>query len=254
VGAVGLHGESALLAFAASGRAVAHLWEAPLGLVAPSSYRRYARLAQIQADFARRGVAVELRPSGGGVVPQGPGNLNMSLAFPVSQPIGSLSDAIYQHLCAILQAALAGLGIRAEARAVAGSFCDGRYNLAVGGRKIAGTAQYWRRREANGHAVLAHAVLLVDADPAAATGLANAFEAALGSGRTYDPDAVTSVALSLPGNDADPERRLSSIVRGALRRALAYAAVGAHRERLAELTPRRRGTDRERSSCSCDQR
>lgn len=220
VGAVGLHGESALLAFAAAGRAVAHLWEAPPGLIVPRSYRRYARLAQIQADFARRGLAVELRPSGGGVVPQGPGILNMSLAFPVSQPIGSLSDTIYQHLCAILRAALAGLGIRAEARTVVGSFCDGRYNLAVGGRKIAGTAQYWRRREGNGHSVLAHAVLLVDADPVAATGLANAFEAALGSGRAYDPDAVTSVALSLPRNDAEPEQRLSSIVRGALRRAL----------------------------------
>ena len=221
VGAVGLQGESTLLAFAAAGRAVAHLWEAPPGLIAPRSYRRYARLAQIRTDFARHGVAVELRPSGGGVVPQGPGILNMSLAFPVSQPIGSLSDVIYQHLCTILQAALAGLGIRAEARAVAGSFCDGRYNLAVGGRKIAGTAQYWRRREANGHTVLAHAVLLVDADPAAATGLTNAFETALGSGRAYDPDAVTSVALSLPGNDADPEQGLSSIVRRALRRALA---------------------------------
>ena len=216
-----MQGERALLAFAAAGRAVAHLWEAPPGLIAPRSYRRYARLAQIQTDFARHGVAVELRPSGGGVVPQGPGILNMSLAFPVSQPIGSLSDAIYQHLCAILQSALAGLGIRAEARAVGGSFCDGRYNLAVGGRKIAGTAQYWRRRGANGHAVLAHAVLLVDADPVAATGLANTFEAALGSGRAYDPDAVTSVALSLPGNDASPDRGLSSVVRGALRRALA---------------------------------
>lgn len=225
VGAVGLQGESALLAFALAGRAAAHLWEAPLGLIAPRSYRRYARLAQVQADFARCGVAVELRPSGGGVVPQGPGILNMSLAFPVRQPIGSLSDPIYRHLCAILQDALAGLGIRAEARAVAGSFCDGRYNLAVSGRKIAGTAQYWRRRGANGHAVLAHAVLLVNADPAVATGLTNAFEAALGSGRAYDPDAVTSVALSLPGNVADPDRGLSSILRGALRRALARLSL-----------------------------
>jgi lipoate-protein ligase A len=221
VGAVGLQGESALLDLAAAGRAVAHLWEAPLGLVAPRSYRRYAQLAQVQADFARHGVAVELRPSGGGVVPQGPGILNMSLAFPVSQPIGSLSDAIYRRLCAILQTALAGLGVRAAPLAVAGSFCDGRYNLAVGGRKIAGAAQYWRRRGANGHAVLAHAVLLVDADPVAATGLANAFEAALGSGRAYDPDAVTSVALSVPGNDADSDRGLSSIVRGVLLQALA---------------------------------
>ena len=225
MGAVGLQGESALFAFAAAGRTVAHFWEAPLGLIAPRSYRRYAGLAQVQADFSRRGVAVELRPSGGGVVPQGPGILNMSLAFPVSQPIGSLSDAIYQQLCAILQAALAGLGVRAEAGAVAGSFCDGRYNLAVGGRKIAGTAQYWRRRGANGHTVLAHAVLIVDANPVAATGLANAFEAALGSGRAYDPDAVTSVALSLPGKDADPGRGLSSIVRDALRRALARLSL-----------------------------
>ena len=78
-----------------------------------------------------------------------------------------------------------------------GSFCDGRFNLAVCAqgrlRKIAGSAQYWRR--GNGRqAVLAHALLLIDADPALLSAQANRFETALGSGRHYDAKALTSVA------------------------------------------------------------
>jgi lipoate-protein ligase A len=108
-------------------------------------------------------------------------------------------EAVYAQLCAFLTEALAGLGIAAEARSVEGSFCDGRFNLAVAGtrdgapRKIAGTAQYWRRAGER-HAVLAHALLIVDADPAMLTGAANRFEAALGSGRRYNAKSLTSVA------------------------------------------------------------
>ena len=76
-----------------------------------------------------------------------------------------------------------------------GSFCDGRFNLAVAGRKLAGTAQSWRR-VAGVPVVLAHAVIVVDADPQALTEAANAFERDLGSGRRYRAEALTSVALA----------------------------------------------------------
>ena len=87
-------------------------------------------------------------------------------------------------------------------RAVNGSFCDGRYNLACGegeaARKIVGTAQYWRPLTAGrGHVVLAHAVILIDADLSAAHQAANAFEAQLGSERVYCADkTVTRAAAS----------------------------------------------------------
>ena len=204
-----LQEELALLELAAQGRQVARLWEAPLSLVVPRTYLRHAALERARADFAQQGCPVFLRMSGGGLVPQGPGILNLSLAYAVGHPPGALSDAVYLHLCAVIGGALRRLGVETDWQAVAGSFCDGRYNLAWGppeaARKIAGTAQYWRRapaamQAADGqrHLVLAHAVLLVSADPEQINARANAFEAAIGSERRYDADKVVSVREALP--------------------------------------------------------
>ncbi len=182
---------------ALQGQAIAALWHGAPALVAPLSYRRYANLAEVSAASLRQGWPVRLRRSGGGVVPQGPGILNLSLAYPCVGAPGALAEPAYAHLCGLLGSALACLGIACQPAAVAGSFCDGRFNLAVRAqgrlRKIAGTAQYWRR--ANGRqAVLAHALLLIDADPALLCAQANRFEAALGSPRQYDAQALTNVA------------------------------------------------------------
>jgi lipoate-protein ligase A len=174
------------------------LWQAPQGLVAPLSYRRHAQLAAVCAAFAARGWPVRLRRSGGGIVPQAPGILNLSLTWPVAGPPGTHADLVYACICDVLARALAALHIDAQPRTIKGAFCDGRFNLAVGARKIAGTAQYWRRA-GDRHAVLAHALLLVDADTTALTALANDFEAALQSDRRYDANAITTVAREWRG-------------------------------------------------------
>ncbi len=182
---------------ALEGEATATIWHGQPGLVAPLSYRRYADLAEVSAVLRRCGWPVRLRRSGGGVVPQGPGILNLSLAYPCEGAPGERTEPVYLHLCAVLARALGALGIASQPGLVTGSFCDGRFNLAVCAqgrlRKIAGSAQYWRR--GNGRqAVLAHALLLIDADPALLSAQANRFETALGSGRHYDAKALTSVA------------------------------------------------------------
>lgn len=182
---------------ALQGQATAALWTGVPGLVAPLSYRRHELLDAASAASAERGWPVRLRRSGGGVVPQGPGILNVTLAYPCTGAAGDLAQAVYAHLCDLLGHVLAQLGIAAQARSVQGSFCDGRFNLAVNhqgvARKIAGTAQYWRRASGR-QAVLAHALLLVHANPAQLCAPANQFEADLGSGRHYQADALTSVA------------------------------------------------------------
>ena len=190
--------ELAWLDTALQGSTRAVLWQAPHGLVAPLSYRRHARLDAVCTAFAARGWPVRLRRSGGGVVPQGPGILNLSLTWPVAGLPASQADRVYVQLCGVLARALAALHIDAQPRAVAGSFCDGRFNLAVGSRKIAGAAQYWRCAGKR-HAVLAHALLLVDADTTALTALANDFEVALQSDRRYDANVVTTVAREWRG-------------------------------------------------------
>lgn len=179
---------------------VARIWDTPPALVMPRAYLRYPKAETARAQFAARGLPVHVRASGGGLVPQGPGILNLSLAYPLAGPMGRWMEPVYLHLCVLLRAALAPLGIDAHPTAVVGSFCDGRFNLACGTgagvRKIAGTAQYWRINAPrnSGYTVLAHALLLVQPDLAAVHHNLNAFERALGSGRTYDPAKATSVA------------------------------------------------------------
>jgi len=198
-----------LAACAATGRASAHLWTAPTGLTVP---RRYTALpgwrAAVGDDPAASGVQV--RASGGGLVPQGPGVWNLTLAWPAPAAGAAASDAVYRALCAELATALARLGLRAAPGPVAGAYCDGRYNLAVHGRKLVGTAQAWRRVDGV-PLVMAHATIVVDADPAELTARANRFEAALGTGTVYRADALTSVAREL-ADPVDVEARTLTVL------------------------------------------
>jgi len=198
---------------AATGQAAAHLWQAPVGLVVP---RRHTLLPGWGAASAAATGELQVRSSGGGLVPQGPGVWNLSLvwAAPAAAPVDT--TAVYLALCAELAAAFAQLGIVATPQPVTGSFCDGRFNLAVDGRKLVGTAQAWRR-VAGRPVVLAHAVIVVDADPELLTAQANAFEAALGSDTRYRADALTSVAIEA----ADPQ-----VARRALQAVAARLAHG----------------------------
>ncbi|WP_298017738.1 lipoate--protein ligase family protein [uncultured Castellaniella sp.] len=230
--------DEALLAQAADGP-VAGLWRASRGLVVPRTYAARPGFADAQAAFAGRGWPIHVRQSGGGVVPQGPGILNVSLARVFTGRPLDHSDRLYQHLCGLIAAALLFFGIEAQARAVEGSFCDGRYNLAVGdpARKVVGTAQLWRRvpapaaaggdrpgpaagRAEEHHVGLAHALILLQCDTANATAEANALEAALRNVRRYDADRVLSLDACLPpaeraGFPAAFRARLEAVLRQA---------------------------------------
>lgn len=175
-------------------RALAHLWQGAPGWVVP---RRITTLPGWAEAAARHGGALQVRASGGGLVPQGPGIWNLSLAWPAGAAAPADMHAIYAAFCDALAAAFARLGVIATAQAVQGSFCDGRWNLAVHGRKLVGTAQAWKRL-AGRQVVLAHALVIVGADPAVLTDSANALEAELGQGRPYRADALTSLAREAP--------------------------------------------------------
>lgn len=185
------HEAAWLACSAAIGQPSAHLWTAPRGLVVPR--RTTALPGWAAASTDRVHGEVQVRSSGGGVVPQGPGVWNLSLAWPAPTAAPSGTDQVYAGLCDALAAALARLGLHVQPQAVQGSFCDGRFNLALGGAKLVGTAQAWRR-VAGRPMVLAHAVIVVSADPEELTARANAFEAAVGSPVRYRPQAVTSIA------------------------------------------------------------
>ena len=233
--------DEALMQRAADEGPAASLWQASRSLVVPRSYRRFEDFESVSARFKERGWPVIVRQTGGGIVPQGPGIINFSLAYRVQGAPMRHSEPGYELICSILREALQTLGVHAFPAAVEASFCDGRYNLAIDRAgtavKVAGTAQMWRRipgtRE--DHIGLVHALVLLDADTAALTGVLNEFESALGNDRRYRPEAVISIAEQLAQhvgpqtNDADrtSARNGRDDVIGSLHQAFTIAVVRA---------------------------
>src|SRR5690606_2183733 len=78
---------------------VASVWESEQGLVVPRTYRRFAGFVQACAQFERAGWPVTVRQSGGGIVPQGPGIINLSLAYSVRGKPLDHSDTAYLLIC-----------------------------------------------------------------------------------------------------------------------------------------------------------
>jgi lipoate-protein ligase A len=192
---------------------VACLWQSPAGLVVPRTYAARPGFAAVQAGFAARGCPVHVRQSGGGVVPQGPGILNLSLAQAFAGRPLDHSEAFYRQICTLISDALASFGIDSHTQAVEGSFCDGRYNLAIlePARKVVGTAQVWRLIPGHApdrHVGLVHALILAQCDPDELTARANALETALGTARRYDADRIATLDDALPPADrmAFPDR------------------------------------------------
>ncbi|MDS1141083.1 lipoate--protein ligase family protein [Pusillimonas sp. SM2304] len=194
--------DESLIALAAQQGPSACLWEAEQGLVVPRSYRRFSAFSDACAQFEQAGWPVTVRQSGGGIVPQGPGVINLSLAYTVQGKPLDHSDAAYLLICRIISQALQAYGVASHPQAVEGSFCDGRYNLAVGrgagARKIAGTAQVWRRHPAasshnDQQIVLVHALILAHVDVQALSAQANRFEQAIGNDKRYAADRIASL-------------------------------------------------------------
>lgn len=147
----------------------------------------FARAAEI---LAARGWPLVVRSSGGSCVPQGPGVINLALIYPRPQH-WRLEDG-FLLLCQLLGDLLRSYGLPAETGEVPGSFCDGRYNLQVDGRKLVGTAQRWAGT-ARHPAVLCHACLLVDPDLDTATEQLNSFYQLCQNPRQFIPNASTSL-------------------------------------------------------------
>ena len=133
------------------------LWRPGTAIVLTAREREFAESTSAQS-FAVQGWPVVVRDSGGGPVALGPACLNVSWLTPVRGAI-SIEES-YSNFCEPLLAAMAGLGLSACCAALPGSYCDGRFNLLVGGRKLAGTSQRIYRTP-QGSARLSHAVLHV---------------------------------------------------------------------------------------------
>ena len=147
-------------------------------LVMPRRLERLDDFARAAATCAELGWPVALRDTGGEPVPQSPAVLNVALAWAV--PAGEAEQQrianAYLRLCDPLCDWLLELGLAPDLGAVDGAFCDGRFNVNLGGRKLVGTAQRWRKRGGDGrHVALAHGAILMENRREAMVDVVNAF-------------------------------------------------------------------------------
>ncbi len=178
---------------AADGTSLAFVWEPDSRiLVTTRSEVRLPRFETATAKLTQEGWPVYVRPSGGTAVPLVPGMLVLTLVYRDSARRDHRLDHAYEVLCRPLLDALLRLGVDASQGEVEGCFCDGRYNLVVAGRKLAGTAQR-QRPGAAGYTVMSHAVLLVAASARDDAAIINRFYELSGSERRIVPATATTL-------------------------------------------------------------
>lgn len=141
------------------------LWATNPCLIAPRSYLRREKFDDACRKMKEIGWPVYLRPTGGDVTPQGTGTINVSTVFRVAKDENRNLEDIYRWLCDPLISWVESLGKKANYGSINQSFCNGRFNVAVDGRKLVGTAQRWRPCSSRDGdwAILAHAIVFVDA-------------------------------------------------------------------------------------------
>jgi lipoate-protein ligase A len=145
-------------------RGVLRLWRtSPCLVVTPLLAQREAFAAAAEIS-AQRGRPVIVRRTGGGPVPQTSGTLNVSLAYAMPRDRVPSIDAAFKHFADGMLAALKACGVEAVVGEIEGSCCPGRYDIAIGGRKIIGIAQRRRQgaKDKDGEllaAVLVHAMV-----------------------------------------------------------------------------------------------
>ena len=192
------------------------VWRTHQALIVPRGMPGRAHFETASRNAQAVGWPVYERDTGGDLTPQSPGIVNLSLVFRVEEAKPSIADAyrrLTQPVIAFLKAAY---GIDAVTSAVPGAFCDGAYNIAVGGRKLGGTAQRWRMlNAANGDtingaselksaAVLAHVALMCTNSLRPAIGVLNKFYKDLALDRHVDLDRHIILAECAGARDAEP--------------------------------------------------
>jgi lipoate-protein ligase A len=142
------------------------LWR-PLdqALVMPRRMSHLPGFVEASETLADNGWPLLLRETGGEPVPQSHATVNIALVYaqPASDSDRDRIETAYRRLCQPILDVLRELGGDASLGEVEGAFCDGRFNVNLGGRKMVGTAQRWRQsRGGLRPVVLAHAAMLVD--------------------------------------------------------------------------------------------
>ncbi|WP_431023510.1 lipoyl protein ligase domain-containing protein [Halomonas sp. H5] len=170
-------------------------------LVMPRRHERLDGFAEARAALQARGWPIQFRSTGGTPVPQCPAVINVALALRcrVTSSAAHLEWG-YQRLGMPWCDWLRALGVaEANLGAAPGAYCDGRFNVRIGERKLVGTAQRWRRvRGSKDMAMLAHGAMQVGETPEALVGVVNAFQATIGDPECFSPSSHIALGQVVP--------------------------------------------------------
>jgi len=168
------------------------IWRSQRALIVARGQAQWSGFEVAATRLAREGWPVLVRRSGGGAFPIGPGTVQ--LAMIARYPDRGMSMAgVYDRLSFLIGSALAEFGIAARVGDTRGAFCDGRHDLIVADRKIAGLAQHWRPCGRGERCVTAAASVLVDADVGELAGIVGWFHAICGQAIDIRPEAMTTI-------------------------------------------------------------
>lgn len=191
-------------------------WRVLPALVAARSETRLPAYASAAAKLASIAWPVAVRDSGGAAFPVSLGTLQITLATHrdavdcgTHQPT---FETMYQALAQPILDGLAAMSVDARIGEVGNSFCAGRFDIAIDGRKVGGLAQRW----SGDGAIIVEASMILDAQPLELARTVNAFYAWAGSKTRCDPAACTSLRDALPSGAGDP----TSVFIAAFRKAM----------------------------------
>lgn len=192
-------------------------WRQSKCLVVPRRWLSKPGIEAAQEAATATGWPVTFRQSGGACVFHGPGVLCVS-GLLVSARDPAPVDRVYEDFADALGAAVSSMGASGVSVGPAPDApCDGRFNLLVDGRKLAGLAM--RRRMRDGRTVsLVHACLWTRGPLDAPIEAINQFESLLGLPGTYRADACITLAEAT-ASTWSPERLCGAFAGGVRRNA-----------------------------------
>lgn len=171
------------------------LWRAPRALVVGRSDTRLPHFSDAVDRLLAEGWPVLIRRSGGSACPISRGTLQIALAQAVLA--GTTIDAAYIEMANMIRTVVGSYGLEAATGRTSNSFCAGRYDISVDGRKVAGLSQHWRQR--NGQvAVTTAATVIVEDDPGEIARIVNLFYRVTGSAECCSASAVGALRQHLP--------------------------------------------------------
>ena len=190
------------------GNAQVLIWRTKKSIIVPRGMPARAGFAEAVAAMTARGFPVYERDTGGDLTPQSPGMVNLSMVFRLDGASPNIKDAYLRLVQPVSEFLRGRYDLAADVCAVPGAFCDGAYNIAYQGKKLAGTAQRWRLIGGEGTsrqaAVLGHVALMADVDLKPAIDALNEFYTVSGIDRHIELEKHITLAEISGRNSADP--------------------------------------------------